>query len=388
MSHRRILFFLLCLSALSLVALESDNAAEVDDLSLPASPLAVLGDTALQDLNVYSTQVKELSFQLVNTGDKEVLLREVRSGCGCLVLKNPPTNLKLAPKQACVVEVSLYGNNLSNGWFKRAVIAETRGYAPLSVLFTGMVRPAFYFEPAQVIALDNFLGVVPWKRTFTIRSLLPAGKITMRPPKESELLETHLSQSEPGVFHLEVSPRKVPMPQGAFKEFFRMELEGEGLAGVVEVAITGVVVDYKFEVEATQFAVQSDRQSVTEPFAFVTKIIPGQYKSTRHEAYHRKKSLTAVLFPAKTVTVLPVATVEEAIPAGLQRQENWAKLLPDFTVKVSDETLKPTLSPSANAMFVAVPIPANYFDRNQKKITLEYYFREKLFGTSVLFRSK
>ena len=384
MSYRHILIALLCLLVFPLLA----HDAETDELSLPASPLAILDDTALQDLNIYSTQIKELSFQLVNTGDKEVVIRDVRSGCVCLELKNPPTNLTLAPKKTCVVEVSLLGENLPTGWFRRAVIVQARGYAPMSVVFTGMTRPAFYYEPAQVIALDNFLGTVPWKRTFTIRSLLLGGKISLRPPRESELLVTRLSQIEPGVFQLEVSPRNVPMPKGAFKEIFSMDLEGEGLAGKVEVAVTGVVVDYKFEVEATRFAVQDDSQSLTETFPFVTKIIPGRHTSTRHEAYHRSKSLSSILFPANTVTVLPVAEVEEVMAVGLQRQENWAKLLPDFTVKVSDETLKPVLSPSANAVFVAVPIPANYFDKVQKKITLEYYFRGKLFGTSVLFRSK
>ncbi|MBQ6470884.1 MAG: DUF1573 domain-containing protein [Victivallales bacterium] len=362
--------------------------SEADELSLPASPLAVLNASSLLDVNIYSTQIKELSFQLTNAGEKEVLVREIRSGCMCIQLKNPPANFTLAPKQTCTVELSFYGRNLPIGSFRRAVVVQAKGYAPLSVIFTGMTRPAFYYEPAQVIALDNFLGTVPWKRTFTIRSLLPDDKIKLNPPKESGLLQTKLSQAEPGVFQLEVAPKNVPMPRGPFKEIFRLALEKDGFSGEVEVAVTGVVVDYLFEVEATQFALQSDRQPISEPFLFVTKVIPGKHKSTRHEAYHRKKSLSTALFPMNTVTVLPVAALEETVPVGLQRKENWTALLPDFSVKVSDGTLKPALSPSDNAMFVTVPIPANYFDQVQKKIALEYYFRGKLFGTSLLFRSK
>ena len=377
----------ICWSFLSTGMLRgAEPAKDDDDLEMPQSPLVIENAEELKKLSVFAIQKLEFFVKLKNTGKAPVEIRTIRTNCNCLELNTKVNGLTIDPNETLPISIFLLGRHLQPGRFYRYILLDNKGYMVQRIELEGYQKPMFVYEPSQHLDFGLFVGNVPWKRSITIRSLVPGVELSL-PPLPKDMKENpwniQLTKQADSLYVFEVSPNFLPMKQGKFQMNMPLHVKGEGVEGTIAVGFMGGVRGQRFLAERKEFQILASKEDLSQELIWLNRIIPVP-ESERHSStyYQAKRSSSASkIFTQQPVTYWPV-TLEENRAGGYFEKSTWEKLLPDFAVKCSDETLKATLRPQVHSVEVEVVFPKNYFKPDApKQVKMEYLFQGKPFAT-------
>lgn len=218
----------------SLLAAEGPGTVELD----PAG-VVDLG-------NVLSTEVRHVTFKVVNKTDKPIKVTQVRATCACTVPKEPPADPVL-PGASVELSLDLTGAKLPQGPFARSVTI-VLGSAPVPFLtfqFKGNMVEPIVVRPGRQIRLPP--AKTPddaWETKVHITANLPKGQqLRLDKPVAGERLLAEMKETAPSAYELTVRP-KLPQAMGQYieeitipvlepKDFAPLIIRGAGQVGPV-----------------------------------------------------------------------------------------------------------------------------------------------------------
>lgn len=170
--------------------------------------------------NVLSTEVRHVTFKVVNKTDKPIKIAQVRATCACTVPKEPPAD-PVPPGGSVELSIELTGAKLTQGPFDRSVTIVLGG-APVPFLtfqFEGKMVEPIVIRPGRQIRLPP--AKTPdeaWETKVQITGNFPKGQqLRLDQPVAGERLLAELKETAPSAYELTVRP-KLPQPMGQYSE--------------------------------------------------------------------------------------------------------------------------------------------------------------------------
>jgi len=208
----------------SLVAAEGAGTVELE----PAG--------VMQLGNVFSSEVRELKFAVVNKTDKPIRIAGIRATCSCTVPK-APSKEPVPPGGRAELSLQFIGAKVKEGPFERTAVVALEDAPVPSVLFEfkgTLVEPVSVVPGREVRLPAAKTPDDTWESKVQIRGHLPnEQRLVLVNPPAGERLITDLKETAPSAYELTVTP-KLPQAKGVFTEDVKLPVrEPAGMPPVV-----------------------------------------------------------------------------------------------------------------------------------------------------------
>ncbi len=172
--------------------------------------IAMSGKTKLDFGTFAANQEPRDKIDIVNNGDAELIIKNIRETCGCAARKI--SSKKIAPGKKATLTISLKKNSMS-GPFSKAVYVESNDpktrflYIPIS----GNAVPLVKIYPKKYLYMGTLKTGKPYEFKFRIEALKDGVKLELAKPKANFPIETELKESKQKNYMLSVTatPDKV-----------------------------------------------------------------------------------------------------------------------------------------------------------------------------------
>ncbi len=324
----------------------------------PDFPLISVGGEECLKLELYDMETRELKVSLKNITKAPVIIKAIIPGCPCLTLKSQIENVTVEPNALFPVDFTINAKKLKSGPFDRFFYVEIDGQeTPARLPVKGEIKELLKFSPNKVIQLGTFIGDVPWTRTFTIESTLAPDKITIKPPQNQQVFNVEVQKESPTVFKVIVSP-KGTLKAKKIKEIIQLPVEGVPNYGPAELGISGTVTGWVLALEKDSIILAKNNINHEEPMVVEAKIILKSDKTGKNTRRHKANTEKN---DNPSISVLPVADIEEKKARPLSSPETWKPIMNDISIEWMPDNVKLEKIPSDGGIVLKFTLPAGFF---------------------------
>ena len=330
----------------------------INDKELPdVFPLVSVDAEASLQLKLFDLETRQLKVSLKNVSKKPVTIKTIKRGCPCLALTSPIDNAVIEPGALLPVEFTINAKKLTPGKFDRFFFVDVDGYEyPARLPVRGEITEPFKFTPNKVIQLGDFIGDVPWTRTFTIESTLEPDKVAIKPPENHQFLNIEVKKESPTVFKVVVSPKGKLAPR-KLKEEIQLPVEGIPDYGPIIVGIKGLATGWALAVENNSFVFPKNKINHEETIVVEAKLILRSEKNEKASKPQRRGHTMENPF----IAVESVADNEEKAAHPLSSPETWKPLLKEIYIDYLPDTVKLDKIPSDGGIVLKFTLPPGFF---------------------------
>ncbi len=317
---------------------------------------------------IYNFHKSDNVFQVINTGTKDVAVREFITTCPCIyVIKKEDDATVIKPGEKFTVTTRFDARTV-HGKFSRGVWLVTNDAATPRILFKveGEVLPLFTGLPEDSIVLQTESDAAVFTNKFTIKSLNPEytlGEPRFNTPSVKISATMEKDKTDPTITHMTV----LLTPPAQMRMRGNLSIPVNGPARIDDLTVKcELYVGMQLRISPSKLVVNNPEESCTRKFYVNT-----YSKETDADLLAHEPRIAGIEVDKRVFAPRALPTISMPIRGGMPQVQSSSSRI-SCTITISPEALKELLAMKEPAITFTypghkpVPLPVAIFDVNSR----------------------